>query len=436
MTYIIHFILILLFFSASVQAQDLSKIAGELTSDLPGRAALQVNAPNITNEERRRTQLAGFGVFHGFFLSSNGLGPRFVNSSCGACHVGNGRGPVTFTRGGFGTGTTMVIKTSLPGLNTDGSPINVPGIGEQLQDHRVKGLSKTSIDLQWKIINGRYPDGSKYQLRKPKLSIRIKGRSTRKVITSLRMTPPVVGPGLLEAIPDSAILALSDPEDLNADGISGKPNYVIDERSSSYKIGRFGFKASHTTVEQQSAAALIHDIGISNEVFLDKTGIPEISSEALNLLVVYQKLGGVPQARNQDNSDVLAGKEIFKNISCSSCHHMSFQTESSTDPELDSQQIHPFTDLLLHNMGPRLADKRAEFSAKGSEWKTTPLWGLGFSPDLKDPNQRLVYLHDGRARSIEEAILWHGGEAKNSRNSFKNLNKVEREQLIAFLKSI
>ena len=415
-------------------AQDLTQIGGELTSDLPGRNAIQVNAPNISDEARRIMQLDGFGVFHGIFDKKQGLGPLFVHSSCSGCHVDNGRGPARFSRARSG-GSSMIVKVSLPGLQKNGAPKNIPGVGEQLLDHAVSG-SKPNADilLKWEKVEGSYPDGTKYTLRKPNLKFRIIGSPTRRIVSSLRMTPAVIGPGLLEAIPDSEILKNSDPTDANKDGISGHPNYVIDLRTGKRGIGRFGFKASHITVEQQSAAALSNDMGISNPIIPDITKGTELSPQDLNILAIYQKLAGVPRATKQTDANVISGKELFQSIGCNKCHSMTMKTEIYRDPELSNQEFHPMTDLLLHDMGKDLADDRAEFSAKGSEWRTSALWGLGYSDRLA--KGKAVFLHDGRARSIEEAILWHGGESANSTKRFKNLSKAQRSDLLAFLDSL
>jgi CxxC motif-containing protein (DUF1111 family) len=427
------FILITSVAVKSVFADDVTRLGGDLTSDLPGRAAIQVNAPNVTNEPRRLRQLEGFSRFHNIFTKTLGLGPHFNQSSCGGCHIDNGRGPLKFSKTNRG-GSTMVVKISLRGLNSDGSPKNVPGIGEQLQDQSVQGARKTRIELLWTLVNGEYADGTKYRLRRPRLNYTIDGMSRRKLITSLRMTPPVIGPGLLEAVSDETILEYSDPDDLNGDGISGHPNYVPDLKNGGLKIGRFGFRASHIDVEQQSAAALINDIGITNPILFTEGKTPEFTLEDLDLMVIYQKLAGVPPARDQENAQVINGKALFQSIGCDSCHRMTLTTGTYIDPELSNQTFHPFTDLLLHDMGTGLADKRAEFSATGREWKTAPLWGLGFTAQIA--KGKAFYLHDGRARTIEEAILWHGGEALSSQERFKALSKSERDDLLLFLKSL
>ena len=253
-------------------------------------------------------------------------------------------------------------------------------------------------------------------------------------MTSLRMTPPVIGMGLLEAVPDQAIIAMSDPNDANGDGISGRVSYVPNRQTNTTAIGRFGFRASHPTLRQQSAAAFFNDMGMTNEIFSSADQQQEVSSAQMDQVVFYQQAAGVMAARNQDDPDVIAGKELFKQIRCNDCHVMTLQTGASDVVEVANQEFHPFTDLLLHDMGRDLSDKRPEFETSGREWRTTPLWGLGLHEHLS--THRPGYLHDGRARTIAEAILWHGGEARASQRAFRALSRAEREQLIAFLKSL
>ncbi|MCB0339168.1 MAG: thiol oxidoreductase, partial [Bdellovibrionales bacterium] len=260
------------------------------------------------------------------------------------------------------------------------------------------------------------------------------GFKKKELRSSLRMSPLLIGVGLLEAIPEESILSLSDPEDSNNDGISGKPNYVVDIRTQGTALGRFGFKASHPTVEQQSSAAFFHDMGLTNPLFIEANLPFEVSQQELDRIVVYQVLAGVPKARYQSTDFIEKGRSIFFELGCHKCHTPTFVTGEHKYSELAGQTIHPFTDLLLHNMGPGLRDRRAEFSAKGSEWRTTPLWGLGFAKTLSEVKPR--FLHDGRARNLKEAILWHGGEAKSAKDGFKALSKSDREFLISFLNSL
>jgi CxxC motif-containing protein (DUF1111 family) len=416
-------------------AQDLSRQGGDLTTDSPGRFALQLPAPNVTDEARRQLQLSGFTPFHQIVTAAQGLGPTFVNSSCGGCHVENGRGPLKTSSGRFG-GTTFIVKLGLTKTNPNGSPKSVPGLGLQLHDQAVKGRSNASVSLAWRTIRGKYKDGQAYSLRRPVVNFRFRKQNRRKFVSSMRMTPAVIGPGLLEAIPDSVILERHDPDDANGDGISGKINTVPNKLTGMLTIGRFGFKASNPTLAQQTAAALFFDIGVTSSIFPDLAGAPpEESDDDLNRLVVYQAIAGVPRARDTTNPAVQAGQALFFSLGCEACHRVNMTTGTAVDPELSNQLIHPYTDLLLHDMGSGLADKLSDFSARGAEWRTSPLWGLGFaesvSTDVKD-----LYLHDGRARTLEEAIIWHGGEAQKAKDDFLNLPKAGRDQLVAFLRSL
>lgn len=416
----------------AVQAQDITQLGGDLTSPLQDRNAIQLPAPNVTDTDRRATQLSGFAIFHRLVQPDEGLGPKFNNSSCGGCHVSNGRGVVRLSP--KTEESTMIVKVSRRKRAANGAPVDIPKVGEQLQDRATSGKSLYKVKLQWISVPGRYPDGTRYTLRKPQLSFDIPNVDETKISSSLRMTPPVIGPGLLEAISEETILALSDPDDGNGDGISGRPQYVIDRRTGELALGRFGFKASHPTVEQQSAAAAFNDIGVTNPLFTKSGTSEEMSEDTLNRLVVYQQLAGVPAARDQEDPTVVQGKALFQSVGCDGCHKVTLTTGTAGSPEVQNQTIHPFTDLLLHDMGRDLADGRGEFEAGGREWRTTPLWGLGFSKTLSEVNAR--FLHDGRARTVEEAILWHGGEASASRLNFKNLSASDRAALIAFLNSL
>jgi CxxC motif-containing protein (DUF1111 family) len=414
-------------------AQDLTRLGGDLTTDLPGRFALQLPAPNVVSQARRIQQLSGFSTFHRIVLASEGLGPTFVNRSCGGCHVDNGRGPVGFPRGVF-EGSPMIVKIALPKLKRDGSPQEVPGLGFQLQNHSLKRDERFRVSLRWRTHRGKYPDGTRYSLRSPRLGFSARGYTHRTVRNSLRMSPLIIGAGLVEAIPEEAILERADPGDANRDGISGRPNFVPNRRTGSLAIGRFGFKAAHPTVEQQSAAALFFDMGVTSELFKKQDGDVELPNEELDRLSVYQTIAGVPQARSLASPEVAAGQALFVSTGCEDCHRMTYTTGSASHPELENQVIHPFSDFLLHDMGAGLADRKPEGEAKGFEWRTTPLWGLGFSSTVSKVRPR--YLHDGRARSIEEAILWHDGEARSSRERFMALSKNERSQLLSFLNAL
>ena len=418
---------------AACAAEDLTNLGGALSTDLEGRNAIQVSAPNVTELARVAEQAAGFPVFHRTAGVAEGLGPKFANNSCAGCHIDNGRGPTTFgvpSRGG----SSMIVKVKARGLLGDGSAPEVRGIGGQVLDQRVGAPIKRTVKVTWESVSGRYKDGTPYTLRKPTIVLPKAYKVPRGGAMSLRMSPPLLGMGLLEAVQDAAIVASSDARDANGDGISGRVNWVRDRVKGGYAVGKFGFKGNHPTVEQQSASALYHDMEISNPIFQEEGEMQEATEQDLHSLSIYLRLAGVPKARAQSEPSVLAGKEIFKQLRCDACHKMTMVTGVHPDPELSNQTIHPFTDLLLHDMGPRLSDGWNEFSAGPQEWRTTPLWGLGFSTRLA--NGKAVYLHDGRARTIEEAILWHGGEATASQKAFTALPAAKRRSLIEFLKSL
>ncbi len=414
-------------------AEDLTNLGGSLSTDLAGRHAIQASAPNVVGDARLAEQAAGFPLFHRTTTAQDGLGPTFINNSCAGCHVNNGRGPATLgvpSRGG----SSMVIKIKPPGTLGDGSAPRVPRLGSQILEQKIGTPIKKGVRLTWVPVNGKYGDGTGYSLRKPKLVLPTSLKLPKKTIVSLRMSPALIGMGLLEAISDAELVGLSDPRDLDGDGISGRVNWVRDHESGGYSVGRFGLKATLPTVEQQSASALYHDMQITNSMFFEPGEALEATDQDLHSLAIYLRLSGVPKAQDQANSVVIEGKKLFSQIGCNKCHRTTFTTGSHSDPELSNQKIHPFTDLLLHDMGPGLADGWSEFSAGAREWRTSPLWGLGFSRRLA--NGKAVYLHDGRARTLEEAILWHGGEGASSQRNFKNLSRIQRQALLAFLNSL
>lgn len=363
------------------------------------------------------------------------IGPKFNNVSCVSCHTHAGRGVPVFSR----TGSQAVVKVSSRFGNPSlpGGPIPVPKLGLQLGDHAISGIKPdVAIRLSWQMVAGSYPDGTPYHLREPRLSIKPLGASVpRSIMTSLRRPPPVFGVGLLDAIDDESIQALADPSDTNHDGISGRINTVWDVVKERRSIGKFGWKAAAPTVMQQIATAYAADMGVSNPVMPPGAKKPDIDYHALLLTIFHSQTLAVPQARDQNVPAVIRGKEIFQSLQCNSCHIMTLITGRHDIPELSHQTIHPFTDLLLHDLGPGLADNRPEFRASGSEWRTPPLWGIGLTKSALNGGKE-NYLHDGRARTLEEAILWHGGEGKAARERFEQLSREDRAKLIEFLRSL
>ena len=309
--------------------------------------------------------------------------------------------------------------------------------------------------VNWQTIKDSFADGTPYELQKPIISFTDLGYGPigDNIQVSPRVGTPMIGLGLLEAVPSAAILALADPDDRDGDGISGRPNMVEDRTHGDTRLGRFGWKAGQPSVRQQIAGAFNGDIGITSSVFPDPNhtapqaaaglgelpngGEPELSERALERVTFYSQNLAVPNRRNIDNPQVQRGWEAFQQANCIACHTPTLTTAPEpASPELAAlagQTIHPFTDLLLHDMGPGLADNRPEAQANGSEWRTAPLWGIGLTETV---NGHTRFLHDGRARSLSEAILWHGGEAEAAKEAYRTMSADDRAALIAFLESL
>jgi len=357
------------------------------------------------------------------------LGPDYINNSCIACHINNGKGALP-----SGIGTKMTNSVTRIGSDASGSFHQT--LGSVLQSESFNGTPEgLSAISNWVEETFNYGDGNEYSLRYPEYSI-----PNGIDYYSVRLAPHIWGTGLLEAIDEVTILNLQDPEDSNNDGISGRANYVLDAQGD-YRIGRFGYKASKYSLKQHIASALNTDMGVTTRLYpsidygpnIDTE--PEISDSQLDHLYRYISLLALTHQRDFDNPDVIEGEQIFNSINCSACHISNITTgEFHPLTELRNQNIRPFTDLLLHDMGEGLADKMGEGNASGSEWRTAPLWGIGLTSDVGEGTE--TYLHDGRARTLEEAILWHGGEAEASKEAFRTMSASDRSKLITFLKSL
>jgi CxxC motif-containing protein (DUF1111 family) len=262
---------------------------------------------------------------------------------------------------------------------------------------------------------------------------------------SPRIATPVFGLGLLEAIPSETILRFADEQDLDNDGISGRPNYIYDIVNKKNTIGRFGWKANQPTVLQQCASAFNGDMGITNYLYpLENThgqiqvdnlnDDVEITDSIIHAVALYVQTLSVPARRNVNEKTVQQGKLLFNKANCIGCHKTDIYTSTNVAmPALSNQRIHPFTDLLLHDMGDGLADGRPDYVANGKEWRTAPLWGIGLT---KRVNGHTNFLHDGRARNLMEAVLWHGGEAEHSKQMVLQMSKEERNALLKYLESL
>ena len=355
--------------------------------------------------EQRRIFLRGDVAFNDEIFSVNtGLGPRFVATSCGSCHAGDGKGHLFTTLTRFGQSDTLANGFLHLG-------------GPQLQERALPGFQPEQI-----------PAGAAFS----------------------KFTPPAnTGLGLLEAITDATILALADEKDADGDGISGRPNWInipsysllrpgTVERNGKY-IGRFGKKAAVYDLLQQTANAYNQDMGINStyEAYSTYNGLevdPEISNQTVLDVVFYLQTLKAPIQRNQNDADVMAGKQLFVNISCGKCHTPQLQTGYSSIAAVSNKIIFPYTDLLLHDMGPDLNDGYTEGTALPAEWRTPPLWGLGLSKNSQ--GGQVFLMHDGRAKSIEEAILLHGGEASQSKINFQELSSADKVRIIRFLESL
>lgn len=378
----------------------------------------------------------------------DGLGPLFNARSCGACHFKDGRGapPLNSAEEPI----ALLFRLSRP-TNVEWEILPDENYGGQFNHRSIQGVDpEGSVSVSYEEVSGKYPDGTSYSLRNPIYEFQNLnyGPLPADLQVSPRIAPHMIGLGLLEAIPESTLLSLADPDDMDGDGISGKPNYVFDRVAQAMRIGRFGWKANQPTVRQQVAGAFLGDIGLTSSIFPNQPcasnqedciesitgGSPELTDQILDQVTLYSQALAVPKRRDWEKPEVLAGKQIFTEIGCNSCHTPKMTTGIFPDlPEFQDQPIRPYSDLLLHDMGEGLADHRPDGLATGTEWKTPPLWGLGL---VRTVNDHTFFLHDGRARNFEEAILWHGGEAEESNNSYQVLTKEKREQLIKFLESL
>ncbi len=430
---------------------ELARSGGDATVFNEGNAAFSQSVPGLEREDNR-----AFAVGNNFFNDNwvtapastdgrDGLGPMFNAQACSSCHTFDGRGapPVSIEDPERG----LLLRLSIPGA--DGVPQPDPNYGGQLQDRAINGVvPEGRIEITYTDLPGTYADGTTYTLSSPTYSITELGYGplADDVMISPRVAPAVFGVGLLEAIDEATLLALADPEDSNDDGISGRPNMVPNE-SGQLVVGRFGWKSNVATVNQQNAGAFHGDIGITSslnpnqdctEVEIDCAaaidgGTPELDDQKLQRITFYTRTLAVPARRAVGQAETRGGEELFSEIGCASCHSPQLVTGDSEIAQLSEQTIRPYTDLLLHDMGDGLADNRPDGDATGTEWRTAPLWGIGLVDEVNDHTR---FLHDGRARDLTEAILWHDGEAAAAQKLFRELTAVERRQLVTFLESL
>lgn len=377
-----------------------------------------------------------------------GRGPISNAEACTDCHENGGRGqaPADETEPMH----SMLVRLSIPGAGPHGGPNPHPVYGDQLQNEGILGRVPPEGDprLVWETRSVTMADGEMVQLRAPALKLQNLnfGPLGAGVMTSTRVAPALVGVGLLDAVSERTIRTLA--ADQQRKGLRGRPNVVWDLINRREALGRFGYKANQPSVEQQILFAYHADLGVTSRWFPEENctevqldclaeppgGHPELPEAFLDPVLFYARALAMPARRNVDDSQVKRGKALFSVVGCDGCHLPNLQTaDYAALPALSRQIIHPYTDLLLHDMGEGLADGRPDFRAGPRDWRTAPLWGLGLSQTVNGTGS---LLHDGRARDLTEAILWHGGEAQPSREAFRAMARPDREALIAFLSSL
>jgi CxxC motif-containing protein (DUF1111 family) len=389
----------------------------------------------------------------------DGLGPLFNTNACQGCHIKDGRGhpPAPDAQ----NAVSMLVRLSIPDAPAYAKVIEQLGVvpepvyGGQFQDMSVPGVvPEGKVRVDYTPVPIRFKDGTEVELRKPTLQITQLGYGPMHPDTrfSARVAPPMIGLGLLEAIPDAAILANADAQAKAKNGIAGRPNRVWDDAQQKTVLGRFGWKAGQPNLNQQNVHAFSGDMGLTTSLrpVDDCTaaqtackqapngngpdGEPEVSDNILRLVLFYSRNLAVPARRDVSAPEVLAGKNLFFQAGCQTCHTPKYTTAANAaEPELANQVIRPYSDLLLHDMGDGLADHRSEFQASGRDWRTPPLWGIGLTQAVSGHTQ---FLHDGRARNLLEAVLWHGGEAAAAQQQVLSFNAEQRAALLAFLNSL
>lgn len=418
--------------------------------------------PNDLSPDELMQFAAGRSLFKKLWIaapattkSSDGLGPLYNARSCFQCHINAGRGQVPDVGK---RAVSLFMRLSIPPQNDNDKSllkehkqavIAEPNYGTQFQNFAVTALAgEGELQVNYTDVPVVLAGGETVVLHKPdyKLLSLQYGELHKDAMMSPRLAPQLVGMGILDTINEQDILSLSDVDDQNSDGISGKPNRVWSQQFNKVMLGRFGYKAGVATLNEQNQRAFVGDIGLSTPLFPTAWGdctkhqqrcqkAPngnsasqqnlEASKKVTDAVLFYMSNLSIPQQKQSEKSDVIIGKQTFITLGCANCHRPNYQ--------IDKQTVSPYTDLLLHDMGDGLADNRPEGDATGKEWRTAPLWGIGLTSAVNGHN---YFLHDGRARTIQEAILWHGGEAQKARDRYAALNKEGRQALIRFLTSL
>lgn len=446
------------------QTDEAALSAGSFTIERFDKAAYSEPAP-VLNSKQRQLFMAGRSVFHRQWASVNslngdwGLGPTFIADRCSVCHVNVGRGSPPASRDE--QLLSMLVRLSIPGEDEHGGPKPHPHYGDQLQNRSLDGRNvdfayagaavppEGELYLDWEERTVSFADGEAAVLRKPRLRIeRLNfGPLGAEIMTSVRIAQPMVGMGFLEAVPEETLLALARRQ--KAQGFDGRPNYVWDAVNHRMVLGRFGWKANQPSLKQQTASAALGDMGVASPLFPEQNcppvqeicarhlpgNVPEIIGHEIETVEIWLRGLAVPARRNMADPEVRRGEKLFTEAKCAVCHVPEMKTADKFPPmpQLANQTFRAYTDLLLHDMGEELADGRPDFKAGPRDWRTPALWGLGLSQTV---NGSTAMLHDGRARNVTEAVLWHGGEAEVSRHAFRNMSKAEREALVRFVEAI
>ena len=442
---------------------DSSLSAGSFTVTITDERAYSEPAPVLSLAQWRQF-MAGRSVFQRQWASivsldgDWGLGPTFVADRCVACHINTGRGhpPDSADKQPLST----LVRLSVAGRDVHGGPMPHPDYGDQIQNRSLDGSTvdlahggtpvprEADLYIDWQEQEVILADGTTVQLRKPQLRIENPAFGPLDgVMTSLRVAQPLVGIGFLDAVPEETILALAKSQQTL--GFNGRPNRVWDAINQRVALGRYGWKANVPSLRQQIAAAALGDMGVNTNLYPEQNcppvqtvcrkmlpgNFPELVDVEIDSLTLWLQALAVPARRNMSDAQVQLGEQLFERAHCSVCHVPELVTASSFPqlPQLENQTFRAYTDLLLHDMGDGLADGRPDFEAGPRDWRTPPLWGLGLSRTVTG---RSTLLHDGRARNVTEAILWHGGEAETSRKAFSRMTRREREALASFVEGI
>jgi len=444
-------------------ADDGTLSAGTFTVRRFDRQAFSEPAPVLTHKQRHMF-MVGRSVFNrqwAAITSLNGdwgLGPTFVADRCSACHVNTGRGSPP--QSSDEQLLSMLVRLSIPGTDEHGGPKPHPNYGDQFQNRAMDGSNadrayvgtpvpnEADLFLDWEESTVAFADGETVTLRKPKLRIEnLKfGELGSGTMMSLRMAQPLVGIGFLDAVPEQTLLAIAQEQ--RARNFNGRPNRVWDAVNKRTALGRYGWKANVPSLKQQIAAAAIGDMGVNSNLYPEQNcppvqtvcakmlpgNYPEIIDHEIDALELWLQGLAVPARRDVGDPEVRRGAALFSSAQCAVCHVPDLKTgEFPKLPQLSGQVFHAYTDLLLHDMGDDLSDGRPDFEAGPRDWRTPALWGLGLSQTVSGST---AMLHDGRARNVTEAILWHGGEAAGAREVFRAMTREERQALVKFLGAI